>query len=99
MKRKKKVLKKSNNVTVTYSTIPTWTTHSTAAPAFESHAGFSEDEVKAVLRFFNLPDKDYFEWMNGQSCPILPNGQIGYYWYDLHRYIEWRTKGVKPEFD
>jgi hypothetical protein len=66
---------------------------------FDSHSGFSMEECKAVLRFFNLPDRDYFDWMSGQTCPILQNGKMGYYWYDLNRYIRWRVTGVTPIFD
>jgi hypothetical protein len=57
------------------------------------------DEVKAVLRFFNLPEKDYWEWMDGQTCPMLPNGKLAVYWYDLHRYVTWKEKGIVPVWD
>jgi hypothetical protein len=63
---------------------------------FDEHMGLTVEEVKAVLKFFNLPDQEYFEWMEGQTCPIIPNGNsvsMGYYWYDLNRWIEHKLNG------
>ena len=66
---------------------------------WDSHVGFSKEECQVVLRYFNLPDVFFFNWMDGQTCPMLPNGKIGVYWYDLNRYIRWKVVGEKPIFD
>lgn len=66
---------------------------------FDTHQAFSIDEVKAVLRFFNLPEDEYWDWMYGQTCPLSPTGELAVYWYDLHRYIIWKVKGVVPVWD
>jgi hypothetical protein len=66
---------------------------------FDDHTPFSFEEVCAVLRFFNLPVREFNEWISGQTCPICPNGNLGIYWYDLNRYIVWKKQGTEPIFD
>jgi hypothetical protein len=66
---------------------------------FEERMDFSPAEVRGVLKFFNLPEEEYLAWMNGQTCPMLPDGNIGYYFYDLERYVKWKVKGDKPIWD
>ena len=66
---------------------------------FDDHRPLSKMAVRGALEYFNLAEDDFFNWMNGQTCPLLPNGQAGVFWYDLNRYIQWKLNNIVPEFD
>lgn len=61
--------------------------HKKKKPVFDVHMGFSEAEVNGILKFHNIETTPFWEWMVGQTCPILEDGTCGYYYYDVHRYI------------
>jgi hypothetical protein len=69
------------------------------AETFDNHQGVSDEEVRTLLKFFRIPDQEWNEWINGQTCPILPNGKMGYFWWDVKRFIDWKEKGVLPVWD
>jgi len=66
---------------------------------FDDHMGLSYSEVLGVLKFFNIPEVEFIDWIGGQTCPILSNGLCGYYWYDVNRFVQWKRGGLKPIFD
>lgn len=59
---------------------------------FDDHMALSYDEVVGILKFFDIKRTPFFEWMIGQTCPMI-NGRCGYYWFDVHRYIRSRLTG------
>ena len=72
------------------------------------HEGLSDNQVRIALYELGLDYKDFAEWMNGQTCPIVPrprelDGEVqnvpGVYEYDLVRYVHWKLKGIKPIWD
>ena len=65
---------------------------------FDDHMAMSLEEVKAVLKYFNLPEGLFWAWMGGQTCPLV-DGKLAYFWYDLNRYIENHTHGRPLIFD
>lgn len=66
---------------------------------YDDHEALSPTEVDTILRFHRLAKAAFFDWMIGQTGPVLENGEFGIYWYDLNRYIAWEERGVKPLFD
>jgi predicted DNA-binding transcriptional regulator AlpA len=60
------------------------------------------EKVKEVLHKNKLSVKHFTDWMNGQTCPIVEvkgKKQIGFYKYDVDRYIQWQLKGIEPIWD
>ena len=70
-----------------------------AKQKFDTHLAMSPSDVDGVLKFFHLPLADFLGWMIGQTGPVLPNGELGTYHYDLKRYVSWKLGGPRPEFD
>lgn len=60
---------------------------------------YSRKGVKRLMRKHKLSVTPFWKWMYGQTCPILPSGEMGYYAWDVDRYIQWKKKGVKPIWD
>lgn len=67
--------------------------------ATETHQDLSYEGVHTLLDFFGIPDRDFDDWIQGQTCPILPNGKMGFFWWDVKRFIDWKTRGVIPIWD
>lgn len=67
--------------------------------SFDDHIALSYEEVRGVLKYFNIPEQEFSDWIYGQTCPILPNGTWGYYWYDVNRFVRWKIGGPTPIFD
>lgn len=65
---------------------------------FDDHMAMAHSEVRGVLKYFNLPEQPFWEWMNGQTCP-MSEGELGYFWYDVHRYVQNKTNGVPLIWD
>jgi len=67
------------------------------------HEGLSANQVKIILRQFDLSVRKFDKWMYGQTCPILSRRDTfgvlvevgGVYEYDLFRWIESQKTG-KP---
>lgn len=59
----------------------------------------TEKEVKKLLRQNKIKWADFKEWMHGQTCPVLDGGEMGYFHYDVDRFIRNRTKGEPLIFD
>lgn len=66
---------------------------------FDDHQGFSIEETNGVLKFFRLSEEEFGDWIYGQTCPVLADGKIGYFWYDLNRFVKWKLGGPTPIFD
>jgi hypothetical protein len=56
-------------------------------------------QVKKLLRKHKIPVKEFNKWMRGQTGPILENGELGYYEYDVERFINHKTKGTPLIWD
>lgn len=72
------------------------------------HEGLSTNQVKIILREFNLDFSEFSKWMYGQTCPIIERasrdtGEViqksGIYEYDLFRWIENKKKGTPLIWD
>lgn len=71
------------------------------------HEGLSINQVKIILKKFNLSVEKFNKWMYGQTCPILRRtndaGVLvevgGVYEYDLFRWIENQKAGGPLIFD
>lgn len=72
------------------------------------HEGLSENQVKIFLLMLGLKADDFFEWMSGQTCPIIERrsketGDLitvgGYYEYDIFRWIESKQDGTLLVWD
>jgi hypothetical protein len=69
---------------------------------FDDHMALSYEEACGVLKFFSIPEREFNEWIDGQTCPVIPSGNgiaCGYYLDDVSRFVKWKVKGVTPIFD
>lgn len=63
---------------------------------------YTESQVETILKIHGLPSQPFWEWMYGQTCPMIEvdGKQVpGVFGHDLYRYIRWKTEGVKPLWD
>lgn len=60
---------------------------------------YSWPETQGILKFFDIPEQEFSEWIEGQTCPILPSGNMGFFHYDVFRFVQWKVKGVIPIWD
>lgn len=75
--------------------------------SFDYHEGLSANQVKIILREFNLNLGKFNKWMYGQTCPVIHrtnNAGVlvevhGVYEYDLFRWIENQKTGTPLIFD
>lgn len=71
------------------------------------HEGLSSNQVKLILREFNLDFGKFSEWMYGQTCPIVERWDNdgkrialgGIYEYDLFRWIDNQKNGTPLIWD
>jgi hypothetical protein len=79
--------------------------NATPIPQYEAEDStldaFTEEEVKVILRWVSIPDKEFFDWHGGQTGIILPNGKLGYYKSDLEFFVQHKLAGYRsiPIFD
>lgn len=60
---------------------------------------YTERHTNKILANYDLNIDEFWEWMYGQTQPILPSGNLGVYPYDLHRFIGWKRGGNAPLWD
>lgn len=81
------------------SRTPTPKYHASSTTIKKEYPNLNSIEVQGVLKFFGLSEDEFGDWMTGQTQPILPDGQFGVFHYDLHRFVVWKIKGIKPVWD
>lgn len=72
-----------------------------AVEFLDDHEGLSLNQVKIIIREFNLSYDEFSGWIGGQTCPVLirPNEKgraitlPGIFEYDLFRWIRNKKKG------
>jgi hypothetical protein len=52
----------------------------------------SRDDVIKVIGIDNI--KVFDKWMRGQGCPILSNGSIGYFKWDVEKFKRHHIDGI-----
>jgi hypothetical protein len=57
---------------------------------------YSKQQVQKLLKENNLKWADFIKWMRGQTCPILDDGECGFYQYDVDRYVGHKKDGHTP---
>jgi hypothetical protein len=60
---------------------------------------YNADMVRGILMYFRIPEQEFNEWIVGQTCPLLPDGNIGFFAWDVHRFVDWKVHGIKPIWD
>jgi hypothetical protein len=50
----------------------------------------NEQQAKNKIQQAGGSWKTFKIWMNGQTCPILGDGSLGYYDYDVDRFIRYK---------
>ena len=71
------------------------------------HEGLSFNQIKIILKEFNLDFGKFDKWLYGQTCPLIrrtdKTGTLvkiaGVYEYDLFRWIENQKAGTPLIFD
>ncbi len=51
---------------------------------------YTRDEVKKLMKENKITMKAFDKWMFGQTCPITDEGDMGYYTYDVERFIRYK---------
>lgn len=69
----------------------------TFIPKPKSEDGYSIQEIKAILSADEF--KRFGKWMYGQTCPIMEDGKVGFYEYDVLRFIRIVRKGAPDIWD
>lgn len=57
---------------------------------------YTWSQVKTILEIYKLDEKEFVEWMNGQTSPVIEvdgKKELGYFGYDLFRWIKGKEKG------
>ncbi len=54
---------------------------------------YTKKQVKKILKENDIKWSDFIKWMMGQTCPILKDGEMGFYQYDVDRYVDAKTGG------
>ncbi len=75
--------------------------------AFNDHEGLSWNQVLIILNFFKLDSNEFGNWMYGQTCPMVPRNDtkgvcktvLGYYEYDVFRWINYKLSGTPLIWD
>jgi hypothetical protein len=57
---------------------------------------YTKKKVEMILKANDLSWDEFIKWMRGQTCPILEDGECGYYQYDVGRYVEAKKAGHTP---
>ena len=65
----------------------------------EGFSFMTEKQVKAELKKHKIKWSDFKSWIVGQTCPVLESGEVGYYSYDVERFIRNKVNGEKLSFD
>lgn len=57
---------------------------------------YTWSQVKTICELYKLDPKEFSNWMNGQTCPMLEvdgKRELGYYGYDLFRWLNYKKEG------
>lgn len=74
------------------------------------HEGLSENQVRVIFKEIGLPHytERFFQWIGGQTCPMVARHDrktpketwvVGFYEYDVFRFIRSIRTGRSPIFD
>jgi len=56
-------------------------------------------EVKKLLRHYKIPYRKFNKWFIGQTYMVLDNGKIGYFTWDVQRFIKMEVDNVPTYWD
>jgi hypothetical protein len=57
------------------------------------------EEAEAKIEEEGLNVAEFYFWLEGQTCPMLPNGKLAVFSYDLNRWLAFKKNGVEPTWD
>jgi len=57
---------------------------------------YTKQQVNKILKENGIKWSDFINWMVGQTAPILPDGEMGFYQGDVDRYVEHKKDGRTP---